>query len=161
MKKIIIIILSISLFWSCSSTKERTVIKGVQKPQIIYKTKKDYSQNVPIQMNKEKTKITGFPAPSDLKINGELQTPIPLNNNYLYDRRGISINTVFIKMTYKEYSKLKKIPSTNVLMNMIIEKNPMVELFYCPDLKQGVDVKTMNALIKNNFPECKKIENIK
>ncbi len=133
----------------------------MQKPQIIYKTKKNYSQNVPIQMNKERTKITGFPAPSDLKINGELQTPIALDQDYFYDRRGISINTVFIKMTYEEYSKLKKAPSTDELMNMIIEKNPMVELYYCPDLKQGADVKAMNILIKDNFSECKKVSNIK
>ena len=112
-------------------------------------------------MNKEKTKVIGFPAPSDLRIKGELQTPRKLDDEFLYDRRGISINTVFLRMTYKEYSELKKPPSVEEMTLMIIDKNPMVELHYCPELKQNSDSKIMNELIKEGFPECKKISNIK
>jgi len=112
-------------------------------------------------MNKEKTKITGFPAPSDIQIKGELQTPIQLDKGFLYDRRGVSLNTVFLKITYKEYSKLKKAPSVDEMMNMIIDKNPMVELYYCPELKKNSDAEILNELIKEGFPECKKISNIK
>ena len=163
MRKLIIYILIIASFLACSTTKkEKNEIIGYAMPtQIIYKTKKDYSQNVTIQMNKEKTKITGFPAPSDIQINGELQTPIPLDKGFLYDRRGVSINTVFISMTYQEYSKLKKAPPANELMSIIIDKNPMVELYYCPSLKQNSKIETMNALVNSGFPECKKISNIK
>ena len=125
--------------------------------QIIYKTKNDYSQNIPIQMNKEKTKITGFPAPSDIVINGELQTPLKLDNDFWYDRRGISANTVFLKITYKEYSKLKKAPTSQEMMQMIIDKNPITEMYSCPDLKPRSDIETINQLIKSNFSNCKKI----
>lgn len=153
---------------SCASNKKApennsTMHSSVQAkaPQIIYKTNKDYSRNVPIFMNKEKTKITGFPAPSDLIVNGELQTPLKLDNNFLYDRRGVSLNTVYIKMTFEDYSKLEKAPSNLDLMNMIIEKNPMVELYSCPQLKPGEDVEKLNKLVNSGFPECVKISNIK
>ena len=144
-----------------SSKAKPELIGYASPPQIIYKTRKDYSQNVPVQMNKEKTKITGFPAPSDIQIKGELQTPIQLDKEFLYDRRGVSLNTVFLKITYKEYSKLKKAPSVDEMMNMIIDKNPMVELYYCPELKKNSDAEILNELIKEGFPECKKISNIK
>jgi len=131
-------------------------------PQIlIYKTKKDYSQNIPVEMNNEKTKITGFPAPSDIRINGELQTPILLDKGFLYDRRGVSMNTVFLKITYEEYSKLKKALSVEEMMQMIIDKNPMVDLYYCPSLNSASSVESMNTLINSGFPECKHISNIK
>ncbi len=159
MKKILIYSLIAVTFIACSTTKKRPKLVGIIRPQIIYKTTQDFSKNVPIQMNNEKTKITGFPAPSDLKINGELQTPIKLEYGFFYDRRGISINTVFLKITYEEYSKLKKSLSVKELEQLIIDKNPFSELYYCPNLKQGLDIKTMNSLVKEGFPECQKILN--
>lgn len=148
-------------FYSHKKNIKPELVGYASPVQIIYKTRKDYSQNVPVQMNREKTKIVGFPAPSDLRIKGELQTPRKLNDDFLYDRRGISINTVFLKITYKEYAELKKAPLVDEMMQMIIDKNPMVELYYCPELKQNSDSEIMNKLIKEGFPECKKISNIK
>ena len=139
-------------------TQTSNVVRKTQA-QIIYKTKNDYSQNIPVQMNKEKTKIVGFPAPSDILIDGELQTPLKLDKDYLYDRRGISFNTVFLNITYKEYSKLKKSPSTSEMMQMIIDKNPIIEMYSCPDLKPKSDIETINQLIKSNFSNCKKYQN--
>jgi hypothetical protein len=112
-------------------------------------------------MNKERTKITGFPAPEDLIINGELQTPIKLNDGFYYDRRGVSSNTVFIEMTFEQYSKLKTAPSTSELKQMIIDKNPIIELYNCPSLSQNSDIKTINRLIQEGFPKCKKVINTK
>ena len=112
-------------------------------------------------MNKERTKIVGFPAPSDLIINDELQTPIALDNGFYYDRRGVSINTVFLNMTYVDYSKLTKAPSVKEMLKMIKDTNPIAELYYCYGLKQNSTTEEMNALIKAGFPECKKVSNIK
>lgn len=159
MMKIITYVLAISLLWSCSTTKERTELIGtVQRPQIIYKTTQDFSNNVPIQMNSERTKITGFPAPLDLSVNGELQTPIALEKGYYYDRRGISTNTVFIKMTYLEYSKLKSAPAVKELMEMIIEKYPFSEMYSCSSLNGSSSLEDKNAIVKSGFKDCKKIK---
>lgn len=162
--KYIICILALLMLWSCSTNKtisnSSKPIVGVQKtaPQIIYKTKQDFSQNVPISMNKERTKITGFPAPSDIIINGVLQTPIQLEDGYFYDRRGISNNTVFIKLTYQAYSKLAKNPSIPQLMDLIIEKHPITEVYSCPNLPQASNLNTLNELVKSGFKDCQKIK---
>lgn len=165
--KHIIFLLAISLLWSCSTTKE--VVKSsseattqtrvqAQAPQIIYKAKGDYSQLVPVQMNTEKTKIVGFPAPSDLKSNGGLQTPIALEDGYYYDRRGISKNSVFLNKSYSEYAALVKTPSISDLKAWILEKDPFLEIYSCPNLTAGSDLETMNALVESGFKNCNKIK---
>ena len=61
-------------------------------------------------------------------------------------------------MTYQEYSKLKKSPSVPELKELIIEKDPITEMYSCPDLKHGSDIKTMNELVKSDFKACQKIK---
>lgn len=165
--KQIIYLLALSLLWSCSTKKEavKSSSKAItqtqfqaQAPQIIYKTKANYSQLVPIQMNAEKTKIVGFPAPSDLKSNGELQIPIALDDGYFYDRRGLSKNSVFLNNSYAEYAAFSKTPSLAELKAWVLDEDPFLEIYSCPQLKQGSDLESMNALVQSDFKNCNKIK---
>ena len=158
--------------YSCSSIKKNnTAMNKKEKwnngpisldfkngpPTLIYKTKKDYRKNVPVILSEDKTKIVSYPHPKDIFYKGKLAYPYELKNGYLLDNCGINVNVAFLKMTYEEYSKLENGPSLEELLNMIIDKNPLVELYYCGNrysLKN--EILDLNQLIENEkLMKCK------
>ena len=172
----LITILMIPMFTSCHSSKKaaesnpirQNVFKPVVAanttsvaalaPILIYKTTKDYSQYVPVIMNAEKTKIVTYPDPTDVYDGEKLTYPTPLNNNYLLDNRGIGANVAFLNYTYEAYSHLKAAPTMEQLMNSLLDKSPLLELWNCGtrDGKQE-EIKTLNTLIEKGFPSCKQL----
>lgn len=138
---IILGLFSVSMF-SCShsvdketqKTKEDTEMNTkttAGPPVFIYKTKKDYYQHVPIVLSEDKTRVVSFPGIKDVVKNNIPTYPTRLENGYLLDNRGISKNAVFLSLTYEEYSKLRKTPSAEDLLEMILDKDPFVELYNC------------------------------
>lgn len=135
--KALFLILAISVV-ACKTGQKTTKTNDMQnefKPQfvpgpkaVVYKTKANYNNFVPVALSDSKTEVVSFPAPSDLIINGELQKPISLHDGYLLDRRGIWKNVAFIKLTYEEYSKLDKVPSPKELFILIMDNDPLTEL---------------------------------
>ncbi len=122
---------------------------SVTRPVTIYKTTKDYSQNVPVIMNADRTEIVSYPDPKDIR---ESSKPTQLNNGYLLDNRGIGENVAFLSYTYDEYSKLETAPSREKLMNSIIDKNPLSTIVNCGHASDysGNLVDALNEYIKNN-----------
>ena len=107
---------------------ERHTLRTMALPNvIIYKTRADYSKNVPIGLNEERTTIVSYPGKTDL--NG--QTPTPLKYGFLLDRRGINTNVAFLKYTYDEYQALETIPPIGKLFNDIIDADPLTEMYNC------------------------------
>ena len=123
---------------------------------IIYKTRANYNNLVPILLSKDKTEIISYPHPTDLIVGGRYSLPTILNKDYLLDNRGINKDVVFIKMTYEEYSKLLNAPSLKELYNLIIDKNPLIELWDCGNRYVFTDLqKQLNYLIDNKLLEAK------
>lgn len=122
----------------------------VTGPQaIVYKTKKNYRNLVPVMLSDDKSQIVSYPAPSDLKTEDGLATPAKLSKNYWLDNRGIGKNVAFLSMTYKEYAELKEVPSTTAMYQMIVDKDPLVSLCECGLRSQYKNpVKELNKLIK-------------
>ncbi len=154
--------LIVSSLWACKTSKTKMIEKNQTVPvaavqkAIIYKTYKDFSQQVPIIMNETKTQIVSYPAPSDLQHEGRLALPTPLKDGYLLDNRGIGANVVFTKYTYKEYAELENAPSLSELMASIIEKHPLVVLYDCGTRNQYSSISELNKLIEDGFPGCQK-----
>lgn len=120
---------------------------GIALPSVfVYKTKADYSHNVPVILSEDKKTIVSFPDPSDLMVNGEFRTPVKLSEGYLLDRKGISKNVAFLRFTYHEYSKLAKIPSIEEMLDMIIDKDPLTELWDCGNHKFSTETELVNYL---------------
>ncbi|MCL2040973.1 MAG: hypothetical protein FWG84_02885 [Bacteroidales bacterium] len=117
---------------------------------IIYKTKADYSQNVPVGLNEEKTAIVSYPGKTDVK--GQL--PVLLEHGFLLDKRGISTNVAFLKYTYDEYMALESIPPIAELFDAIIDTDPLTEMYLCgktSDFHHGDITELLNeALTKSN-----------
>jgi hypothetical protein len=144
-----------------------TVMKRMEDPKmdmgvqatakaLVYKTRADYFDRVPVLMNAEKNKIVSYPDPTDLKIGNTFAQPTKLQNGYLLDNRGIENNVAFLTYTYDTYSALPKAPALNQLMDSLLDRNPLTELWDCGSrslFKKEVD--ELNALIDKGFPNCK------
>ncbi len=172
MKKPTVIIL-ISLFTTISlvsckchkkgeqeGTKTQNVIQESSRviaPVIIYKTNADYYNNVPVILSDDKTDIVSYPGITDVYYNGKLAYPTRLENGYLLDNRGVSKNVAFLSYTYEQYSKLPANPKKKDLLNMIIDKNPLIELYKCNSLPIN-NIDELNKAIKEGLQN--KCENL-
>lgn len=156
-------------FAACKSgrTINRTEEKSIEKtvPEsgmaalpscLVYKTRGDYANRVPVLLNNEKTAIISYPAPSDLGSEGKEACPVILEQGYLLDNRGISTNVAFLEYTYEQYASLKKVPGKEELFKKIIDKSPLTELWECGTrTPENCDTERLNKLIRENFPGCK------
>ncbi len=117
---------------------------------LIYKTRNNYENLVPVILSDDKTEIISYPHPTDLKIENKYPLPTNLDNGYLLDNRGISKNVAFLKLTYQEYSELKSNPTLTELYSYIIDKDPITELCDCGNKTTFTDiVKLLNSIINN------------
>jgi hypothetical protein len=135
--------------------KQDLTASQVGTPTIVYKTVADFSDYVPVIMNKQKTEIISYPAPSDIYYEGQFAKPTNLKNAYLLDNRGINENVVFLNYTYEEYSRMDSAPSLSEMKKNIKEKYPLLEMFNCGVRYQYTDiVNELNELIDKGFPGC-------
>lgn len=152
----------LSFLVACRSPKTDTNAQSathISSPSVIvYKTRKDYIQQVPVSMNKERTRIVSYPAPTDLIRGDELTLPTPLANGFLLDNRGITPTVAFLTYTYEEYSNLAVAPSIQELMEHIIDKYPLTQMYECGRRAEYKNiVRQLNQIIKDGFPGCKKV----
>jgi hypothetical protein len=125
-------------------------------PALVYKTRRDYNDRVPVIMNAEKDKIISYPAPTDLFYEGKLALPIRLKNGYLLDNRGIGERVAFLTYTYSTYCALKQAPDMKQLRDSLLDINPLTELWQCGSRSTYKNVEQeLNALIDQGFPNCK------
>jgi hypothetical protein len=118
-------------------------------PVLVYKTRKDYSSFVPVILNKERTKIVGYSHPSDLIIGDSLLVPSPLVQGYFLDKKGINENVAFLTLTYQEYVKLKTLPSLAQMYDLILDKEPLLEICNCGNKSAFTDqIDQLNSLIQ-------------
>ena len=172
-KQVLFLIVLIVL--SCTSTKKTPKKEPAGEPKkelakeddfkpkffagpstLVYRTKKDYNNLVPVNLNNEKTEIYSYPHPKDVKTEKGYQTPTVLNGGYLLDNRGINENVAFLKYTYEEYAQLKTLPSKKELFASIVDKEPLIVLCDCGNRKVYKDV--VGQL--NNMIDKKRLETL-
>lgn len=139
---------------ACTSQKKKKELESkvnyIGAPTIVYKTKKDYSGNVPVMLNATKDTIISYPAKEDLKLNGTWAYPSLLHKDFLLDNRGIGPNVAFLKYSYEEYYNLSSIPNEKELMAAIIDKDPLKEMYNLGSRYQYKNViDSINSLIDN------------
>lgn len=125
-------------------------------PALVYKTRADYFNRVPVGMNAEKNRIVSYPDPTDLYDETTLFLPTRLKNGYLLDNRGIGTNVAFLRYTYETYRALSKVPALSQLMDSLLDRNPLTELWDCgPRSLYKKEVEELNTLIDRGFPSSK------
>ena len=97
-------------------------------PVVVYRTKTDHSDHVPVQLSDDKRSITGYPHPKDV---ASLPRPTDLGNGYWLDNRGIDRNVGFLSMSYSDYTALSAAPSLQQLDSMLIDRDPIQEFHDC------------------------------
>lgn len=98
---------------------------------VVYKTRAEYNNLVPIALSDDKSTIISYPHPADLIRDGKLTLPIPLHKGYWLDNRGIGSNVAFLQMSYADYSKMEDVLSLSTMMGMIRDADPLIEIYDC------------------------------
>jgi hypothetical protein len=164
-----ILLLSVSVILACSRTVDPSgtgsSVKTVQSsvpsaPCIIYKTKSDYSRNIPVILSEDKTRIVSYPDVKDVYFKGTIAYPTVLNDGFLLDNRGIGPNVAFLSVTYEQYLKMVQTPSSAELFELIIDKDPIQEMIQCGNRSKYSDIeKELNELISSGkIDTCTKLK---
>lgn len=132
---------------------------SIRKPVIVYKTRADYSNYVPVILSEDKSVIVSYPSLRDVFYENRLATPTKLQDGYLLDNRGITVNSGFLDMTYTEFSELSDTPSPVELKKRLLDRDPFLEIWLCGDRDAMKDpVAELNKLISSGFPGCKRLK---
>lgn len=115
----------------------------------VYKTKADYSENVTVELSKDKTRITSFYGPSDVS----LKWPKKLADGYFLNGT-LGVNSAILSVTKKEYMKEEFPFSIDSMFSLIIDIEPFLEFYQYEgnefNTKNGIDTVRLNVLVKNN-----------
>ena len=144
-----LLIFLMTLLTACSTTKDAVDSDLARKPDcgfplyvpendtnirdvhklLVYKTKKDYSKLVPIQLSQDKQTILSYPAKEDLFRVGNSNT-IQLEKGFLLDLIGVNLNSAFTHYSLQQYQKIPT-PSLEEFKKNIFESDPFTEMFSC------------------------------
>lgn len=117
-------------------------------PTVVYKTKADYSQYVPVTLSADKNQIVAYPAITDIYYKGKLAIPVQLTKGYWLDNRGIGPNSAFLEITYEEYRELKEVPRLDDLYKRIKDRDPFTEIYNLGDRNRFKnEVEEINQII--------------
>jgi len=140
---------------------QQTAYSQTPAPLIVYKTRYNYVNLVPIVLSQNKDSILHYPHPQDLKYGNSFRYPVLLEQGYLLDKKGIQPGTAFLRLTYEEYAAFKDLPSQHQLLQMIADTNPFIELYRCKiSLDESQRIDTLNAWIRNGQlgQKCSKLK---
>lgn len=168
MKALLLIAVSALTMWGCASRHASTAAVAKQSmPEariadshlpraVIYKVAPKYADKVPVTMNAGKTKMIGFPAPTDIS---EFTSPIAVAEGYLLDRQGVGVNTMFLVWTREEYAAFEKTPMVSEIKEAIDPQSYVMVVVQLPmeASQAAADTAAVNHIIRGGLKDCKVI----
>jgi hypothetical protein len=125
-------------------------------PVMVYKTKRDVRDRVPVILSDDRSAVASYPDIKDVYYRGELAYPLALVGGYWMDRRGINVRVAFLDYTYEEYSRLEETPIPEILIYHIYDKDPLRELYSC---KCERDTAVINEMIRSGkLKNCQRLK---
>ncbi|MEM9832200.1 MAG: hypothetical protein AAF944_16325 [Bacteroidota bacterium] len=140
------------LILSVSCSKQATMPPTTDTaPVIIYRTKADYSQCVPVRLSDDGSRIVAYPAPGDVMSGSSYRYPISLKKDYYWDQQGVGPTTAFLSITYEEYAALKTTPDPKDLLVSILDRNPFLEMYHAGRVSDYREIEPeLNKIIAQN-----------
>lgn len=128
-------------------------------PCIIYRTRDDYFTRVAVELSSDHKRVVSYPDVLDIRRQGDGVYPVRLSGGFLLDNRGIGPGVAFLKMTYQEYAALEKTPPAEELFEMILDNDPLLEMYNCGSRSAFSDpFESLNPIIeKGDFSGFKKL----
>ncbi len=110
-------------------------------PSIVYKTKKDYSNNVSVCYSYKDNKISCYPGPSDVVH----QRPEYLGNDYWFQKMA---GNVFLKVSIDEFVKIGNNGDwfQYISIDNILDSDPFLEVYSC---KPGSSVQDIKKIVQS------------
>lgn len=143
MKKFVVLLLVLA---ACGQ-KQALYLQDMA-PLMVYQTKKDYSQYVPVQYS-EKAGIVSFPGPMDLQGAKGLHFPVKLKEGYWLDNIGIGPNVAYLDIKIEDYIQLTEAPGLDFLTQHIQDKAPLISMYHLGNVGSVPNpVETINTWIK-------------
>lgn len=94
----------------------------------VYRMSGEWQDYVPVQVDAA-GQLTSYPAPTDIS---DAARPVYMGSGLWLDRRGVSVNSVFTRYTYREYSALDSTPSPRELLESIIPDARVTKVYALP-----------------------------
>lgn len=144
-------------------SEEPAVVSGVSgghpqqalPPVVIYKTRGNYNDFVPVNLAPNGNALLSYPGVHDVFYQGILAKPTPLESGFLLDNRGIDTNSVFLDYTYEVYSALPQTPLQEEIMQHIMIRDGIEALYSC---RCARDTALLNEMIRRkDFHSCVKL----
>jgi hypothetical protein len=128
-------------------------------PLIIYKTKANYNDKIPVTLSSDKAEIVSYPGSKDVFYKGKLATPTELSNDFLLDNRGIDEHVAFLDISYESFSRMMRPLSKEQMFEMILDNDPIIEMYRC-QRKDYKDIPNdLNTMIKNGkLSKCERLK---
>jgi len=169
MHRLVILLLIIVFLYSCRARGEMPLAAFVHhadiihfrpdSPLVIYKTRADYSQFVPVRMNANRTEIIKAPHPSEFIHQGRLSLPVAINQGYWIDNIGISPDVAYLRFTIENYSKLDEPLPVEIMLRYILDAYPLLEMYQCGYRYEYRDIfSEVNVLVARGLTNCIKME---
>lgn len=152
-------VLPVCLFFTFGHNMHASAQKTAAMPHsLVYKTTKDYSKYVAVELTDDKKHLAYYPAPTDMDAISNLQ-PVKLHGGYLLSKTGVSTNTAYLNVTREAYAKLKKVPTEAKLLSMVKYKSAIKEICDC-GVRNEMSEQQINELIDKGElkKKCKKIK---
>ncbi len=128
---------------------------------VVYRTRTNVRDHVPIMLSEDGTAIVSYPDPSDLRAPGGLPLPFQLEQGWLLDRRGVGVHSAFLNMTYAEYAALDEPPSMIELAGALVDRDPITDMCDC-GLRNAFNepVAELDRIIRNDslYIRCKRLK---
>lgn len=122
-------------------------LSEIEVPMVIYRVNGNYNNHIPVGFDEEKNKITSYPAPSDVVVDGNYKKPIELGNNWFLDQIGVSFNSKFLAVPYEEYAEFEEVNLEEMKARMILNS----EFYDFYECASNLDVEEIKKAFSNEI----------
>lgn len=116
----------------------------------------DYADKVMVTLSPDFREVISYPECNEVDSS---MAPVKLARGYYLDRGGVGPNTVFLRWTYDEYSRLPETPTPSQIIEAVIPDSHVAEIIEIPLGKNYARIhpEMADTILTTRFNEVKTI----